>query len=113
MQNIEHNEQCAVIKWWHWQCKILGFPEQLLFAIPNGGARSRITGAILKEEGVRPGIPDLFLAIPNSHYHGLFVEMKKPRGGKVSGAQSDAIAMLMDAGYMAIVQWRGKGDSCN
>ena len=31
------------------------------FAVPNGGARSAITGAILKAEGVRAGVPDWWL----------------------------------------------------
>lgn len=36
----------------------------LLFAIPDGGRRDAVTGAHLKAEGVRAGVPDMFLAVP-------------------------------------------------
>lgn len=99
MRNEEHKEQCAVLEWWGYKCHSFGVPEHLLFAIPNGGARNAITGAILKAEGVRPGVPDLFLAHPNRYYSGLFIEMKKTKGGRVSDAQSGIRALLMMAGY--------------
>lgn len=99
MRNEEHKEQCAVLEWWKYKSKLFGISEQLLFAIPNGGARNAITGAILKAEGVRPGVPDLFLAHPNRYYSGLFIEMKKAKGGKVSDAQSEMRTLLMWAGY--------------
>lgn len=99
MRNEEHKEQCAVLEWWGYKCHSFGVPEHLLFAIPNGGARNAITGAILKAEGVRAGVPDLFLACPNRYYSGLFVEMKKPKGGRVSDAQAGMRTLLMWAGY--------------
>lgn len=95
----EHAEQCALISWWSYACKQFGISENLLFAIPNGGARSAATGATLKAEGVRPGIPDLFLAVPSKDYRGLFVEMKKKRGGRVSDAQKQMSTELERSGY--------------
>lgn len=52
----------------------------LLFAIPNGEARSVVTGARLKAAGVKRGVPDLFLPVarPTGAY-GLFLELKDPR----------------------------------
>lgn len=95
----EHAEQCALIKWWSLECKRLGVPENLLFAIPNGGARSAITGATLKAEGVRAGAPDLFLAVSGAGKHGLFIEMKRRRGGVVSAPQKEIKAELERFGY--------------
>jgi len=51
-----------------------------LFAIPNGGRRDKITAAIMKGEGVLAGVADLFLMVPNKSYHGLWIEMKTPKG---------------------------------
>jgi hypothetical protein len=100
----EHQEQCAVIKWW-WQVhKMYGLPVFALFAVPNGGARDVITGARLKAEGVRRGVYDLILAKPTSIYGGLFLEMKagdnKPSEDQVSFGQ-----YLTEAGYKASVHW--------
>lgn len=53
---------------------------RLLFAVPNGGARDRVTGAILKKEGVVAGVSDLLLLVPAGQYHGLCIEMKTPKG---------------------------------
>ena len=45
-------------------------------------------GRKFKLMGVRKGVPDLFLSIPNKDYHGLYIELKKP-GGKLSLEQID------------------------
>lgn len=76
MNVSEHAMQCALINWWALQHKLYKLPEFSLFAVPNGGARTAATGAKLKREGVRRGIPDLFLSVPNSKYHGMFIELK-------------------------------------
>ncbi len=57
---------------------------QWIHAIPNGGARGDdartrvIRGGQLKAEGVRQGIPDVFLPWPMQVWHGLYIEFKKP-----------------------------------
>lgn len=48
----------------------------LLFAIPNGGQRNIQTAAYLKKEGVVSGVADMFLSVPNTEYHGLYLEFK-------------------------------------
>lgn len=48
------------------------------FAVPNGGRRDRITGAILKREGVRPGIPDITIVRNGGSV--AFLEVKGHRG---------------------------------
>jgi hypothetical protein len=62
------------------------YPELMLaFAIPNGGKRDARTAAMLKAEGVKAGVWDIFLPVtsgPKSElpnygvYRGLWVEMK-------------------------------------
>lgn len=49
---------------------------KLAFAIPNGGARSKPTAAILKAEGVLAGVSDVMLPFPAGGAHGLWIEFK-------------------------------------
>lgn len=78
-RNDEHRIQAALFKWSRLASS--RYPGlRLMFAIPNGGARDAITGAMLKAEGVKPGVPDIFLPVPVNGFHGLFVEMKTLSG---------------------------------
>ena len=74
MKNIitasESQEQQALFEWAELSKRC--FPElELLFHVPNGGARSKATAGRLKAEGVKPGVPDLCLPVPRGAYHGL------------------------------------------
>ena len=69
----EHQIQTCVMEWAEGQ--LIQHPElKMLYAIPNGGARNAITGALLKAEGVKPGVPDLCLPVARGKYHGLYIE---------------------------------------
>jgi hypothetical protein len=103
MKSIEHAEQVALMKWWALVHNRYNLPEQLLFAIPNGGQRNLIVATKLKAEGVRAGIPDLFLAVPRGRFHGMFVEMKKTKGGRVPKNQQIMLETLNLCGYYSIV----------
>jgi hypothetical protein len=69
-----------------------------IFAIPNGGKRSKREAERLKLEGVSPGVPDLF--IPQWR---LWVEMKREKGGKLSWEQEDWIVYLHCQGHRVFV----------
>ena len=73
----ESNLQKACVRWFRMQHRPL---ELLLFSVPNGGARSVVTGAILKAEGALRGVADLLLLVPSNGYHGLCIEMKAAKG---------------------------------
>lgn len=73
-----------------------------LFAVPNGGHRHISVALKLKAEGVRSGVPDLFLLEPRHGFHGLAIEMKD-KGGKLSKAQADWLDWLTGRGYCATV----------
>lgn len=91
----EHHHQMLTVAWFRAQYPALAL---LLFAIPNGGQRNPATASRLKAEGVVPGIPDLFLAVPVGQDHGLFLEMKTPTG-KASVSQTGIHAVLRAQGY--------------
>ena len=100
--DFEHEHQKNLIAWWSLACHSFGVQEALLFAIPNGGARTAVTGARLKAEGVRAGVPDLFLAVARGDAHGLWIEMKTPTG-RVQQSQSSMIRLLGEQGYRCVV----------
>lgn len=90
MREEEHNIQVACVRWFNLQ-----WPEYrgLLFAVPNGGARSKATAGKLKAEGVVPGVADLILLVPKTdlvnvngfvgilpRYNALCIEMKTEKG---------------------------------
>lgn len=103
MRQEEHQEQTILMKWWAFAHNGFGLPEECLFAIPNGGHRYISVAKALKQEGVRSGVPDLFLSVPNGDKHGLFIEMKKKSGGRVSDNQKTFISKLISLGYEACV----------
>lgn len=80
----EHEEQREVVRWFRHT-----WPGVRIIAIPNGGARSKATAGRLKAEGVSPGVPDLFVPA-----WGLWVEMKRAKGGSLGPEQKDWIAYL-------------------
>lgn len=96
----EAQEQIKLIQY----CEIKGFPYNLIFHIPNGGSRNVLEAKNLKKQGVKPGVPDLFLPFPKNQYCGLFIEMKSTRrGAKCSEAQKEWIEKLLGEGYQCSV----------
>ena len=76
-----------------------------MFAVPNGGTRrDAIEGANLKKQGVKAGVPDIFLPAPRPPYHGLFLELKA-RNGKVQDNQREWLDALSRRGYKAVVAY--------
>lgn len=74
----------------------------MLYHIPNEGLRSRATGGRLRAEGLKSGVPDLCLPVPSGRYHGLYIELKREKGGKKSEAQIAWIEKLTAQGYCAM-----------
>lgn len=93
----EHTEQVSLFNW----AKVheTRHPELgLLHAIPNGGDRHPAVAAKLKAEGVKSGVPDMFLPVPTPFFHGLYIEMKFGRN-KLSPAQKEWRGYLLEQGY--------------
>ena len=99
MKISEHQEQVMLITWFRMQ-----YPKFKLhlWAIPNGGSRHIVTAVNLKAEGVLAGVSDLFLMIPKSEYHGMFIEMKA-KSGSVSDKQKEFMAAASSMNYLPVV----------
>lgn len=94
----EHEEQVTLFTWFR-----MRYAGMLMYAIPNGGARSSITGARLRDEGVLAGVPDIFLPCPSGGKHGLYIEMKRQKGCRVSAPQKAVMQALRMQGYEVAV----------
>ncbi len=113
----ESAEQSALIVWFRHAYANLGLrdPRQL-FSSQGGAMLGGRTGqafaraARIKREGGQTGTPDLFLAHPIAPYGGLFIEMKRVRGGTLRPAQREIMAMLARCGY-AVTVAKGAADA--
>lgn len=96
----EHAEQVAVVDWFDRRFPAL---RGRLAAVPNGGARHKAVAGKLKAEGVRKGYLDLQLLVARGGYHGLLIEMKRRKGGRVETEQADWLDWHTEQGYLAVV----------
>lgn len=95
----EHQEQVAFVQW-------CDRKQIIYFAVPNGGFRHPATAVMLRAEGVKAGVPDLFFPHARGGFHGLFVEMKRPYPrGALSAMQQEWIDKLKKQGYAVEVAW--------
>jgi hypothetical protein len=99
MQHLEDNLQKACVTWFRLQYPGIA---PLLFAIPNGGRRNAREAARLKSQGVTPGVPDLFLAIPIHGSPGCFFELKVGKN-TLTESQKQMHEMLNQRGYICFV----------
>lgn len=98
-QNLkERHSQIILFDWARANPPIAPF----FFHIANEGTGNVIRGRKMKREGVVAGIPDNFLSLPNAHYHGLYIEMKR-RGEKARDIQLATHERLRAAGYKVVV----------
>lgn len=101
----EHDEQSLFVSY-----VCAAYPSVLFHSIPNGAnlaGNQRQRGMqmnYLKAEGLRPGCPDLFMAVARGNWHGCYIEMKT-LDGELSDKQKAFIALAEAAGYFTIVAY--------
>lgn len=109
----EHNEQVAVINWARsntYKAPVLRW----LHAIPNGGklqfrynsAGKRYSPEAMKllDEGMLPGVSDLFLPAARKGFHGLYIEMKYGRN-TLSDEQERFLEAVNGEVYLGMACW--------
>ena len=76
----------------------------LAFHIPNERKASIARRVALKRAGLRKGVPDICVPVPNEKYHALYIEMKiKPN--KASTEQMELLRHLNAVGNYAVLCW--------
>lgn len=80
------------------------YPElKWMHSIPNGGARDKVTAALMKATGVKRGVHDIFVPLTRRGYAGLYIELKKEFGGEPSTEQIEFEAHAKAQGYAAFI----------
>ena len=100
-RHAESALQRACVKWFRET-----WPEhaQMLFAVPNGGARSRVEAGIMKGEGVTAGVADLILLEARGGWGALCIEMKtRAKGSRQRESQKAWQAAAERAGNRYVV----------
>ena len=99
----EHDEQAALFDWARDMERFMP-ALALLHCIPNGmfiaGNPRRRRGIMnkMKREGLKPGVPDVFLPIPRGKFPGFYIEMKVGRN-KPTDNQNQWLVALLEQGY--------------
>ena len=109
--NTEHGHQSALFQWA--ALNIKQYPQlRWLFAIPNGFFASSGQKSKMKAEGLRDGVPDVWLPVPmiSKLYYGLIIEMKREiyktrLNGGCTDDQLKWLAYLNESGYKAVVAY--------
>ncbi len=104
LRPTEHVEQSFLIQ--QLALKVGKYPElKLVYAVPNGGFRSKAEAGRFKAEGVRKSVPDLCLPSARGPFHSLYVEMK--RVGEYGTPDQRAFARHLRAQGMAVFECQG------
>lgn len=92
----ERQEQQAIFDYCYGLGGNLDNRLRMLHVIANGGwkGKGRIEAGVVESAGV----PDMFLPIAISPFHGLYIELKA-KGGRVSPKQKDWQRALRQQGY--------------
>ena len=102
----ESTMQRECVKWFGYR-----FPKAFMFAPMNEGVRGKVKGkggmfspegTKAKAMGKRAGVADLMILAPRQGYHGLFVELKTPKGRQTREQKAFEAAVTAE-GYRYLV----------
>ncbi len=93
----EHSLQAAVMA----ECE-----RRALYDDRWGDIYANVNGQYRKgqrmEPGLKPGVPDLFLAVPSGAYHGMYIELKWG-DNRLSRGQAEWMQRLRRRGYHCVM----------
>lgn len=75
-----------------------------MFAVPNGGKRTKQQGRWMAAEGLRRGVPDVWLPVPRGAHPGLVIEHKVGKN-KPTEEQTEWLAGLAALGWRTLVSY--------
>lgn len=88
----EHKEQKKFFEWCAWN------GINYVFAIPNGTRCAPAARKWMLDEGMKRGVPDIFVAKPVDDFYGLFIEMKYGKN-KATKDQREWLRVVSKNGY--------------
>jgi hypothetical protein len=98
----EFEEQCIIFNWA--ALNTSSYPcLKFLFSTLNGLRLPIGLAMKAKRSGLKSGVPDLCLPMPKGGFCGLYIELKRSKGGTLSPEQKDFGNYLNGAGYKWIV----------
>lgn len=98
---LEAQEQITLFQWA--DMAAAAHPElRMMYHCPNGGFRDAREAHNLRRQGVKAGVPDVCLPVPRGGYHGLYIELKRKKGGRLSEEQRVWLDRLNRLGYRAV-----------
>lgn len=85
--------------------ELVGNLYDVTYHVPNGGQRSKSTGAAMKRQGVKSGVSDLVVMDARGGWHGLYLEFKAsaPHTAALAQSQHDWLALAEERGYCAVL----------
>lgn len=78
--------------------------SKLTLHFPNEGQRHARFGKSLKDKGMRAGVSDLLIAMPNHGFGGGWVELKS-ESGSLSKEQKEFLIDMEQQNYFTAVTW--------
>lgn len=104
----EGQEQAVLMRWLEGESKRgtqVGQLFDLTYHVPNGGQRSKATGAAMKRQGVKSGVSDLSVRQARGGWHGLYLEFKAtpPRDAALAASQFEWLEGSEYEGYCAVL----------
>lgn len=101
---LESTEQKKVFAWI--RANQIKYPKlQLAYGTLNGVRLTPRLRGEMKAQGNRVGVPDIVLPAKSftGAFPGLYIELKRVKGGRVSKEQLEYMGLLLDQGYLAQV----------
>lgn len=104
----EGQEQAVLIRWLLGEKK-RGTPVGQLYDatyhVPNGGQRSKSTGAAMKRQGVKSGVSDLAVRQARGGWFGLYLELKAtpPKDAPLADSQFEWLEDSEYEGYCGVL----------
>lgn len=115
----EETIQTGFISWWQYAHKGFGLSDhRTLFMVPNGSylgggfkqlasgkqvSLSAIRFGKLKRMGYVNGVSDILCIVPRGDFHGICMEFKAGKAGKVSPDQDALMAIFTEHKWQAVV----------
>ena len=101
---LEYDDQCSIFTFAQVMAATNQNPDLKMLWASLNGVRLTIGQAVkAKKAGMKKGYPDIGLDVARGGYHGLRIELKREKGGRLEPEQKEWLQDLAEYGYFACV----------